>query len=641
MYSMGTSPVSIVWWRNMFMRYGQGCMVFMMLVLVIGFGWNQFGSHPNGPQTTNPDKVVMTVNGTPETQQDYLRAAGQLRESSPGPDFAKAQGQALQSLVQQAVIKQMAQKRGVTAQAADVDRQMDQLREQAGKKNASDSDWEDWLAQRTGLTVSDYREQLANSAQTLFPALLNSYKANEHVTDQDVKNQNAQVKLDVIVIPSGPSRFGMPLKTRPMTDAEAKAKAESLLAQVRKGADFAALAKANSSDPSSRNGGLLEYRPEYRTQPGGMGDMMGSLGYGKEFDEAVHKTAVGQITDVFKSSGFTPGYVFAKVVDRRVNTPKDYDPRKAMDQLKTQLAQAKLQDDFQKLFKAANVKVLDPEKKPYYDYAKLQELNQPDFQAIMAGKPQDPARQVEATKQQALVDTEFEGLLKQHPDDPTAALIVADAIKTRKMFAPGTTPAQRTAYQDQLIQIYQKVLKSTEDRTLRFDLADLYVEKKDYAKANEEYGRIMKYLGEDPPYNGQTYDEYKGFYDRLATDFARINQPQQAAEARSLAAKMQADGAVAKAREAAEQKAQQGTQPGGLQVTPGKSITLPPGGRVSVPGKSISLPPGGRLTVPGRPTTMPPSGASGGNATPPPSATTGGATAPPSAPSGPAPTPKP
>ena len=91
------------------------------------------------------------------------------------------------------------------------------------------------------------------------------------------------------------------LKTEGKDDAAVKAKAETLLKQVRGGADFAELAKKNSEDEASaKNGGDLDYF--------GRGRMV------KEFEEAAFSLQPGQISDLVKSPF---GYHIIKMVDKK------------------------------------------------------------------------------------------------------------------------------------------------------------------------------------------------------------------------------------------------------------------------------------------------------------------------------------
>ena len=97
-------------------------------------------------------------------------------------------------------------------------------------------------------------------------------------------------------------------------DAKAKArkKAEDLLAKVRDGGDFAALAKKNSEDTSAASGGDLGFFPRGTMTP--------------PFEEAAFALEPGQISDVVQ----TPfGFHIIKVEERREAGPKPLDAVRA------------------------------------------------------------------------------------------------------------------------------------------------------------------------------------------------------------------------------------------------------------------------------------------------------------------------
>jgi peptidyl-prolyl cis-trans isomerase D len=104
----------------------------------------------------------------------------------------------------------------------------------------------------------------------------------------------------------------------PAVDAAAKAKAENIVKQLRAGGDFAALARANSDDPSSSSKG---------------GDM-GFIDQGmtvEPFDTAAFSIPLNQISDPIRSKEF--GYHIIKVLERR---PAGY---RSFEEVKQQLAQ--------------------------------------------------------------------------------------------------------------------------------------------------------------------------------------------------------------------------------------------------------------------------------------------------------------
>ncbi len=106
-------------------------------------------------------------------------------------------------------------------------------------------------------------------------AYYNAHKADYHV-DQQVKVRHILIK----------SPQGADAKT----DAAARAKAQGLLDQIRKGADFGALAKANSDDPGSKDSG------------GELGYVKANGQMVKPFQDAAMGLKAGQTSDLVKTN---------------------------------------------------------------------------------------------------------------------------------------------------------------------------------------------------------------------------------------------------------------------------------------------------------------------------------------------------
>jgi tetratricopeptide (TPR) repeat protein len=541
--------VSITWWRKVFAKtgpaFGIGCASVMALSMVGFLGWNSFSGRNQQPTSEEiQNHVIMTANGEPITQGDFNRLSQQAPSSHAGAEFARMQGMILDKLVSNAIILQEAKKRSLHANEADIDRAMQQERETKLGQHATDSEWESYVERAHNMSLAEYRDAIAKVL--VGPALFNSYKNNEKVTQEEARNQSAEVRTSIVIVPALAVSPMFPLpKTgpKPLPDAVAKKKAEALLAQARGGKDIAVIAKANSSDPSAKRGGDLDWRLEYKGSQG-MPPLFGILGYGKDFDDAVHKTTAGQLTDIVKVTGFQQGYAFARVVNRRNNLPKDFAPEKVVDSLKQERAMEKLTSLLKS--EARSAKVVFPatatDKKAYYDYNKLQQMQQAQTMAMFGNADSEgpPPSKADIDKQQALVDSEFEAILKSHPDDTTAALMVADSLEKRRQFAPGTSPAQQAQNRDRLISLYEIALKTMEDRDIRFKLADLYKEKQQYKQAYAQYNMINRLMNSDTPYDAATTQQALLTRKRLLTSFKSLNSPD-APDAANAAAKQQAE----------------------------------------------------------------------------------------------------
>jgi peptidyl-prolyl cis-trans isomerase D len=96
----------------------------------------------------------------------------------------------------------------------------------------------------------------------------------------------------------------------PAVDTAARAKAESLVAQLRGGADFGALARGNSDDPSSSgNGGAMGWVNSGETV--------------EPFEKAIFSLPFNTISDPIRSTEF--GYHIVKVTERRAETLRPFE----------------------------------------------------------------------------------------------------------------------------------------------------------------------------------------------------------------------------------------------------------------------------------------------------------------------------
>lgn len=161
---------------------------------------------------------------------------------------------------------------------------------------------------------------LAIDAQTL--------KAKQTVTQNEVQ-QRYQASLSTYSTPEQIRASHILFKTDGKNDDAQKKKAEEVLAKIKAGADFAAMAKQYSEDEGSKaKGGDLDYF--------GKGTMY------KEFEDAAWALTPGQVSDVIK----TPvGYHIIKLVDKKPATTKSLAQvaPQIEDQIRTEKAQTEAQ----------------------------------------------------------------------------------------------------------------------------------------------------------------------------------------------------------------------------------------------------------------------------------------------------------
>jgi peptidyl-prolyl cis-trans isomerase C len=156
-----------------------------------------------------------------------------------------------------------------------------------------------------------------------------SWEGKINVTEEDAKkyyNENLrefqnelQVRASHILIKPDTSNSDVPAE---LAKTQAKEKAEKLLQQVKQGADFAELAKANSACPSAPEGGDLKYF--------GKGRMV------QPFETAAFALKVGQVSEVVETQF---GYHIIKVTDSKEPSTTTFE--QAKDSIMQKLTMAK------------------------------------------------------------------------------------------------------------------------------------------------------------------------------------------------------------------------------------------------------------------------------------------------------------
>ncbi|UCF44540.1 MAG: peptidylprolyl isomerase [Planctomycetota bacterium] len=147
-----------------------------------------------------------------------------------------------------------------------------------------------------------------------------SENKREFETPEQVRASHILIKSDTTAPDSDPNQ----------AKAKAKEKAEGLLKQIKEGADFAELAKVNSTCPSAAKGGDLDFFTRGRMVP--------------PFEKAAFKLDIGQTSEVVETRF---GYHIIKVTDKKQAATKTFE--QAKDDIMNTLTQTK-QGEFAKTY---------------------------------------------------------------------------------------------------------------------------------------------------------------------------------------------------------------------------------------------------------------------------------------------------
>lgn len=219
-----------------------------------------------GPVDTN--ETAATVNGKViklEEVERVLKQQAQGQESRLAPlELAGARLQILESLIQQEVMYQKAEKETTVPKDEDVTAEFNRTKQQSG---LSQERFDEEL-KKAGQTEASAREAIKK--QLAIKNLIDKVTAKiEPPKDSEIEafyNGNKEafvrkrgVKLAAIVIDPTDSGEGDTTKN----ETEATVRAKELLTQLSQpGTDFAAIARERSEDPSKLQGGDLGYIPE-------------------------------------------------------------------------------------------------------------------------------------------------------------------------------------------------------------------------------------------------------------------------------------------------------------------------------------------------------------------------------------------
>jgi len=291
-----------------------------------------------------PD-VVARVNGAAITEVELNRASKVMLSGQNGPapsaeQQKEFQKQALSQLVSAELLYQAGQKLEVKDLEKLIDEKIAQGKAKFGNDDGfqkamkdlgmSENDLREYT--RRDLIISNFIEKTIVSKVTVSEA--DAKKFYDDNPDKFIKPE--AVKASHILI-------GVDQKATAEEKKAAKEKAEKLHKELVAGADFAALAKGNSTCPSSQQGGDLGYF--------GKGQMVPA------FEAAAFALKPGEVSEVVETNF---GYHVIKVTDKRAMEKVDFKEARPRieDFLKNQKAGAAVNEYLEEARKTAKIEML-------------------------------------------------------------------------------------------------------------------------------------------------------------------------------------------------------------------------------------------------------------------------------------------
>ena len=217
--------------------------------------------------SVDPNETAATVNGTPIKMEEVERAIKQQAQGQESKlsqlELTKARLQVLEQLIQQEVMFQKAQAEGVNPTDEEVTAELNKMKTGSG---VSKEEW-DKKMKESGETEESVRATLKKrlAIQKLVDKISGKVEAPKDSEIEAFYKGNKEafvkkrgVKLGAIVID--------PRKTSDddttIDEASTNLKIKEIGEQLNKGADFAAVAREKSEDPSKVRGGDFGYIAE-------------------------------------------------------------------------------------------------------------------------------------------------------------------------------------------------------------------------------------------------------------------------------------------------------------------------------------------------------------------------------------------
>jgi len=356
-------------------RFGRAVLTTMAALVALGAG-TVMGRAASAEARPGTGDVVATVNGERLTraafEEAYQQIEGQARGmGQPAGGIERVwttRLEALQTAARDAAIMQEAKAKGITVSEPELRARIDQLVDQdvnalkvqargqapqqlerayawiaarqghARQDSMSEGEFRSWYAELLGRTE---RAQL--ELQVVTERLRNLVTPLQPMTEEEARAAYDEVTARQIVVALTPP--GKPART----DAEAKQRAEELLARIRRGADFGTMARAESDDPEAQvAGGLMDAPLSVRSLD-------------PEWKRQITPLQAGEVVKAPIRTSY--GYAIVKVEKRQRRLPPEFEENKEQEikSLAAQEQQLAWARHVRELMAKAKIEVSDPE----------------------------------------------------------------------------------------------------------------------------------------------------------------------------------------------------------------------------------------------------------------------------------------
>lgn len=329
-------------------RFLKGAVIILVVVMAAGVFYIGGGSYRTQGATIQYKGPSASVDGVKIKDKDFnallLKKRSEFAQWGGAAPEELIRDLTLEDAINQQIIKNAQKNMGVRAGRSEVKKFMDTLH----KRFPTEEEWSMLMYQSGAASERELRDQVIEFLNYQAFVLKLAEKDKVTVSDAEVAKAYESVEASHILIKvkSSDSDAGG------HSDAEALRMIKDIQAQLKSGADFAALAKEKSEDPGSKeNGGSLGYMQR--------GQMV------VPFEEAAFALQPGQISEPVKT---TFGYHIIKVTARRDAKGEDFEEAKT--ELRNRLIMQKYESEkfndwIKKARKNAKVVILDPALRGY------------------------------------------------------------------------------------------------------------------------------------------------------------------------------------------------------------------------------------------------------------------------------------